>query len=94
MTDGTCVEVSVASLTIAHLDKVGCGLHGGVRMPRIDRLGIAFLYVLLTSMLSQQVAEVYSLYRSRTRHRYCDLWFGWMSWLRQDRDSWLFVWPT
>jgi hypothetical protein len=31
------------------------------------------------------------VYRSRTRRRYCDLRFGWMSWLRQDQGSWLFV---
>ena len=31
------------------------------------------------------------LYRFRTRRRYCDLRFGWLRWLRQDRGSWLFV---
>ena len=35
-----------------------------------------------------------TVYRTRTRHRYCDLRFGWMSWLRQYRCSWLFVCST
>ena len=34
------------------------------------------------------------LYRFRTRRGCCDLWFGWMIWLRQDRGSWLFVCST
>jgi hypothetical protein len=34
------------------------------------------------------------LYRFRTRRRGCDLRFGWMSWLRQYRGSWLFVCST
>jgi hypothetical protein len=34
------------------------------------------------------------LYRSRTRRRYCDLRFRWMSWLHQDQGSWLFVCST
>src|ERR1039457_838708 len=34
------------------------------------------------------------LYRFRTRRRCCDLRFGRMSWLRQDRGSWLFVCST
>jgi hypothetical protein len=35
-----------------------------------------------------------ALYRSRTRRRYCDLRFGWMSWLHQDQGSWLFACST
>jgi hypothetical protein len=31
------------------------------------------------------------LYRFRTRRRRCDLRFGRMAWLHQDRGSWLFV---
>jgi hypothetical protein len=34
------------------------------------------------------------LYRFRTRRRCCDLRFGRMGWLRQDRGSWLFVCST
>jgi hypothetical protein len=34
------------------------------------------------------------LYRSRTRRRYCDLRFRWMSWLHQDQGSWPFVSST
>jgi len=37
-------------------------------------------------------AEIWKrLYRFRTRRRCCDLRFGRMSWLRQDRGSWPFV---
>jgi hypothetical protein len=35
-----------------------------------------------------------NLYRFRTRHKDCDLRFGRMSRLRQDRGSWLFVCST
>jgi hypothetical protein len=45
----------------------------------------------LQGWLTQAVATVY---RFRTRRRCCDLRFGRMSWLRQDRGSWLFVCST
>jgi hypothetical protein len=35
--------------------------------------------------------EAAGLYRFRTRSGYCDLRFGRMGWLRQDRDSYLFA---
>jgi len=39
-------------------------------------------------------ADSSGLYRFRTRGRCCDLRFGRMNWLRQDRGSWLFVCST
>jgi hypothetical protein len=44
--------------------------------------------------LSIPVIGVHTLYRFRTRRRGYDLRFGWMSWLRQYRGSWLFVCST
>jgi hypothetical protein len=40
------------------------------------------------------VRKKWTLYRFRTRRRGRDLRFGWMSLLRQDRGSWLFVCST
>ena len=42
-------------------------------------------------VLAPPRSRVCPLYRSRIRRRVCDLRFSWMSWLRQDRGSWLFV---
>jgi hypothetical protein len=47
----------------------------------------------IDGLLEHSPAE-HLLYRFRTRRRVCDLRFGWMGLLRQDRGSWLFVCST
>jgi hypothetical protein len=49
----------------------------------------------VAEQLQQAAGQVsISLYRFRTRHRGCDLWFGQTGRLRQDHGSWLFVCST
>ena len=48
----------------------------------------------LARLLGQQVAHPAGVYRFRTRRRYCDLRFGRMNRLRQDRGLCLFACST